>query len=146
MPIVIEPYRKEHEPAVEAFNRRMKAAGAETDQVFFRQAIPTYLPKDMEGRLYHEYFVALEDGIVRGGYGLKRQASLLLTHAIPAANGRSAHLSPAPAGNGCDCLHRCGWAGLNALHLAEQVRAPRVEPCLVGEFSEFGDWADRVQT
>jgi hypothetical protein len=72
MSIIIEPYRKEHEPAVEAFNRRLQAGGEEI--IFFRQAEHEYLSKIEGSGLYQEQFVAVEDGAVRGGYALKRQS------------------------------------------------------------------------
>jgi len=73
MPIVIEPYRVEHEPAVQQFNLRLQAAGAEPDLVFFRFAEPRWLPRAQSDDLYQEYFVATENGVVRGGYALKHQ-------------------------------------------------------------------------
>jgi hypothetical protein len=73
MPIVIEPYRAEHEPAVQEFNVRLRAAGAEPDLVFFRFAEPRWLPRSQSDDLYQEYFVATENGVVRGGYALKHQ-------------------------------------------------------------------------
>jgi hypothetical protein len=72
MPIIIEPYRKEHEPAVDAFNQRLQAGGEEI--IFFRQAEHEYLAKVEGSDLYQEQFVAVEDGAVRGGYALKRQS------------------------------------------------------------------------
>src|SRR5215469_6611453 len=74
MSIVIEPYRAEHEPAVQEFNLRLKAGGAESDLVFFRSAEPRWLPPSQNSDLYQEYFVAIESGIVRGGYALKQQS------------------------------------------------------------------------
>lgn len=71
MPITIEPYRREHEPSVAEFNRRLQAGGEEI--IFFREAEPHYLSPAGSDRIYQEQFVALEDGVVRGGYGLKRQ-------------------------------------------------------------------------
>jgi hypothetical protein len=73
MPIVIQPYREEHQPAVQDFNQRLKSGGADPDLVFFRFAQPRWLPHAEGARLYQEYFVALENGVVRGGYALKRQ-------------------------------------------------------------------------
>jgi hypothetical protein len=73
MPILIEPYRAEHEPAVQEFNQRLKAAGADQDFVFFRYFEPRWLPRSQSENLYQEYFVAVENGIVRGGYALKWQ-------------------------------------------------------------------------
>jgi hypothetical protein len=73
MPIVIEPYRAEHEAAVHEFNSRLQAAGAEPDLVFFTHAEPRWLPRKQSEELYQEFFVAIENGVVRGGYALKHQ-------------------------------------------------------------------------
>lgn len=73
MSIIIQPYRPEHEIAVGQFNQRLKAAGAEPDLVFYRYAEPRWLPPSQSSELYQEYFVAVENGIVRGGYALKWQ-------------------------------------------------------------------------
>jgi hypothetical protein len=73
MPIVIQPYRREHEPAVQEFNQRLKAAGAAPDLVFFRHAEPRWLPPAQSTDLYQEYFLATDNGVVRGGYALKHQ-------------------------------------------------------------------------
>jgi hypothetical protein len=70
--IVIEPYRPEHEPAVAEFNRRLQSGGAEPDLVFYRYAVPHWLPPDGNS-IYNQYFVAVEKGEVRGGYALKWQ-------------------------------------------------------------------------
>lgn len=82
MPIVIQPYRKEHEPAVVEFNRRLQAAGAEPDLVFYHYSEPRWLPRTGNSSLYNEFFVALDGNIVRGGYALKRQNFLLPDGAI----------------------------------------------------------------
>jgi hypothetical protein len=73
MPIVIQPYREEHQPAVQDFNQRLQSGGAEPDLVFFTYAQPRWLPRADGASLYQEYFVALENGVVRGGYALKQQ-------------------------------------------------------------------------
>jgi hypothetical protein len=73
MPIVIQPYRAEHESAVQEFNERLKVAGAEPDLVFFRYFEPRWLPRSQNKNLYQEYFVATDNGTVRGGYALKWQ-------------------------------------------------------------------------
>jgi hypothetical protein len=71
MPIVIEPYQKQHESAVEAFNLRLRAATSDPDLVFYKRAEPAWLPQIPESSLYNRFFVALEDGVVRGAYALK---------------------------------------------------------------------------
>jgi len=71
--VVIEPYRKEHEPAVAEFNRRLQSGGAERDLVFYEHAVPRWPPAN-ESSISNEYFVAVDDsGAIRGGYALKRQ-------------------------------------------------------------------------
>lgn len=71
MPIVIEPYRPEHEASVAQFNRRLQAGGEEI--IFFREATPAYLSPAASDQIFQEQFVAVEAGVVRGGYGFKRQ-------------------------------------------------------------------------
>jgi hypothetical protein len=71
--IVIQSYRPEHEPSVEQFNQRLQSAGAEADLVFYERAVPRWLPPAANPALYNEFFLALDNGIVRGGYALKHQ-------------------------------------------------------------------------
>jgi hypothetical protein len=73
MPISIQPYREEHEPAIQEFNTRLKSGGAESDLVFYRYAVPRWLPQTENGHLYNEYFVAADEAAARGGYALKHQ-------------------------------------------------------------------------
>src|SRR6202165_2630087 len=73
MAIVIQPYRPEHEPAVTDFNQRLRQAGEDENLVFYRRAQPSWLPRTAESRIYNEFFVAVDGGIVRGGYALKSQ-------------------------------------------------------------------------
>ncbi|MGA2979349.1 MAG: hypothetical protein ABSD76_07140 [Terriglobales bacterium] len=73
MAIVIQPYRPDHERAVAEFNQRLRQAGADENMVFYRWAEPRWLPHSAESRIYNEFFVAVDDGIVRGGYALKTQ-------------------------------------------------------------------------
>ncbi len=74
MPIVIQPYREEHQAAVQEFNQRLRSRGAHPDLVFFRFAQPRWLPRTEGSPVYQEYFVALENDVVRGGYALKQQS------------------------------------------------------------------------
>lgn len=73
MPIVIQPYRDEHEPAVQEFNTRLQAAG-DPDLVFYKTSHSQWLPKTGNCPLFNEYFVALDSGAVRGAYALKHEA------------------------------------------------------------------------
>jgi hypothetical protein len=72
MPIVIEPYREEHEPAVQEFNRRLQAAG-DPDLVFYKSSRPKWLPQIEASPVYNEYLVAVDSGVVRGAYALKHE-------------------------------------------------------------------------
>ena len=76
MAIVIQPYRAEHEPAVGEFNQRLRDGGGDTNLVFYRTAGPRWLPRSSNAHIYNEYFVAVDGGIVRGGYALKTQEFL----------------------------------------------------------------------
>jgi hypothetical protein len=73
MAIVIQPYRPEHEAAVAEFNQRLRLAGEDENMVFYRSAQPRWLARTAQFRIYNEFFVAVEDGMVRGGYALKIQ-------------------------------------------------------------------------
>ncbi len=73
MAITIQPYRPEHEPAVAEFNQRLRQAGQDENMVFYRWAEPRWLPRSAGSRIYNEYFVAVDGGVVRGGYALKTQ-------------------------------------------------------------------------
>src|ERR1700719_645783 len=76
MAIVIQPYRPEHEPAVADFNQRLQKAGEGENMVFYRWAEPRWLPRTADSRIHNEYFVAVDGGVVRGGYALKTQEFL----------------------------------------------------------------------
>jgi hypothetical protein len=72
MPIVIQPYRQEHEAAVQDFNQRLQAAG-DPYLVFYKSSQPKWLPRSGDSPLYNEYFVALDGSVVRGAYALKHE-------------------------------------------------------------------------
>jgi hypothetical protein len=76
MAIVIQPYRPEHEPAVADFNQRLRQAGEGENMVFYRWAEPRWLPRTADSRIHNEYFIAVDGGVVRGGYALKAQEFL----------------------------------------------------------------------
>jgi amino acid adenylation domain-containing protein/FkbM family methyltransferase len=60
-------------PAVKAFNDRLAAGGADKEFRFPEDPIPEWLPPTDQNRIYQEYYVVLDGGIVRGCYMLKRQ-------------------------------------------------------------------------
>ena len=80
MPIVIQPYREEREGAVQAFNHRLRTASGDPNLVFYERSDPAWLPP-LEGTpIYNRYFVALENGFVRGAYALKFEQFFVLGH------------------------------------------------------------------
>ena len=77
MAISIQPYRQEHEPAVEEFNRRLQRLSGDPDLVFSKTAIPRWLAPANHIPVWNEFFVALEGSSVRGAYGLKQEMVLV---------------------------------------------------------------------
>jgi hypothetical protein len=73
MAIAIEQYREDLIPAVKSFNSRLTSGGAPAEFRFPEHHIPKWLPKINGRKLYQEYFVALDQAAVRGGYILKYQ-------------------------------------------------------------------------
>lgn len=73
MAIVIQPYRAEHEPAVQEFNRRLQQSSGDPNLVFSSKAIPRWLPPANNNPVWNEFFVAVEGSFVRGAYGLKQE-------------------------------------------------------------------------
>jgi hypothetical protein len=71
MSINIVPYREEFIEAVKSFNARLSAGGVEFQ--FSESHAPGWLPNVGGRETYQEYFVAAENGFVRGGYILKHQ-------------------------------------------------------------------------
>jgi hypothetical protein len=72
MAIVITPYGSEHEPAVRDFNRRLRDGG-ETEFQFPESATPEWLPKRDGRRIFQEFFIAVDEQGVHGGYIIKYQ-------------------------------------------------------------------------
>ncbi|HEX5482866.1 MAG TPA: hypothetical protein VFZ08_09610 [Terriglobia bacterium] len=84
MAIAVVPYALEHVPAVKDFNRRLQAGGAEAHLSFYEDPIPRWLPKSADHELSNEFFVAVEGGVVRGAYALKRERFSQRDHSFPA--------------------------------------------------------------
>jgi len=80
MPIVIQPYRTDHESAVAEFNLRLRAGGEDENMVFYRSSEPRWLPRRSDSSIYNEFFVAVDTSsdkrAIRGGYALKTQEFL----------------------------------------------------------------------
>ncbi len=71
MGTIVTPYTDELVDAVKAFNARLLAGG--TTMTFPESHIPEWLPH-VDGReIYHEYYLAVDDGAVHGAYILKHQ-------------------------------------------------------------------------
>ncbi len=77
MAIVIEPYRPEHESAVQEFNRRLQQSSGDPDLVFSQRSVPRWLPPANNNPVWNEFFVAVEGSSVRGAYGLKQETILV---------------------------------------------------------------------
>lgn len=74
MSLVVKPYAQSDIGSVKAFNRRVLAHGdAYRPILFAEECIPEWLPPDGRCNTYNEYFLAIEDGVVRGAYALKHQ-------------------------------------------------------------------------
>lgn len=73
MAFSIKPFTDDLIPVVKDFNLRLAAGGAPPEFRFFEHPASKCLPKVSGRRIYEEYFVLVQDGIVRGGYALKHQ-------------------------------------------------------------------------
>jgi hypothetical protein len=73
MSIRIVPYREENIPAVVDFNQRPREGGMPEDYVFSASPAPSWLPPGNDAPVYNEFYLAVEEGVVRGAYALKRQ-------------------------------------------------------------------------
>lgn len=77
MPIQIRPYTEQDIPAVREFNRRLAAGGTAPEFHFPESHIPHWLPPKDSRRIFQDYYVALDEGIVRGAFILKYQEFIL---------------------------------------------------------------------
>ena len=78
MAIVIQPYRPEHESAVQDFNRRLQKSSGDPNLVFSQSAVPRWLPPVGNSPVWNEFYVAVnaspgEKPSVRGTYALTQQ-------------------------------------------------------------------------
>jgi hypothetical protein len=76
--IVIQPYRQEHESAVQDFNRRLQGSSGDPNFVFSQSAIPRWLPPSGNNPVWNEFYVAIDGSskngpTVRGVYALKQE-------------------------------------------------------------------------
>ena len=71
----IQKYEKSHIPQVKDFNKRIKSKNYKLG--FPESNIPNWLPKEKKSRIFQEFYLALENNIVRGGYILKHQEFLI---------------------------------------------------------------------
>src|SRR5215469_16038603 len=68
--MAIEPYTKDLTPNVKALSSRLKAAGMQDWYLIPENNTPKWWPRRDGGKIYQEYFVAVENGFVRGFYSL----------------------------------------------------------------------------
>ncbi|MFZ3340465.1 MAG: hypothetical protein WA213_06255 [Terriglobales bacterium] len=78
MAIVIQPYRQEHEAAVQDFNRRLQGSSGDPNFVFSQSAVPRWLPPSGNNPVWNEFYVAIDGSTkggptVRGVYALKQE-------------------------------------------------------------------------
>jgi hypothetical protein len=73
MPVRIAPYSEQDIPAVQDFNRRLQAGGAPPDYVFSESHVSAWLPPHPGAPVYNGFYLAIDDGTVRGTYVLKHQ-------------------------------------------------------------------------
>ena len=76
VPIKIEQYRQQHIPAVREFNHRLHTNRGTVEALpfyFFENDVPEWLPRREKVPIYQDYYLALDDGIVRGGFVIKHQ-------------------------------------------------------------------------
>ena len=75
MPIDVVKYTPDRVPAVDAFNRRMREGGSQWG--FYTDPVPDWIPYEEGARTWREYWLAVEEDIVRGAYALKPQQWLI---------------------------------------------------------------------
>lgn len=73
MAVVIKPFTKGLILALKDFNHRLIAGGVGIEFQFPESPTPCWLPKLDQRRIYQEFFLAVENTFVRGGYVLKYQ-------------------------------------------------------------------------
>ncbi|HVM94514.1 MAG TPA: hypothetical protein VMT67_16955 [Terriglobales bacterium] len=78
MALVIQPYRTEHEAAVQSFNGRLQVASGDPNYVFSQSSVPRWLAPANGNTVWNEFYVAVDgaspEGSVRGVYALKQEA------------------------------------------------------------------------
>jgi hypothetical protein len=84
MRLQIQPFQAEHIPLVQQFNERL--ANGKATYRFPEAPIPAWLPRVENGHLYQEYFLAMQNNKVRGGYILKHQDFYINSKVIPIAD------------------------------------------------------------
>jgi hypothetical protein len=81
----IQPYTKDLEPAVKAFNQRLRAGG-EAYWSFPESHVPNQ-PERQGGHPYQELFVVVDGNEIRGGYQLTHQRFVLQGETMPVSSG-----------------------------------------------------------
>ncbi len=79
----IQPYTEDRVPAVKEFNRRLRAGRVHFQ--FPEEHASSRLPKRSDRTVYQEYFLAVEEDRVCGGYILKHQSCSFSGRILPVA-------------------------------------------------------------
>jgi hypothetical protein len=77
MPISIQVYSEDKVPAVKEFNQRLAEGGIAPEFHFPESHVPYWLPRADSQRIYQQYFLAVDEHAVRGGFILKYQEFLV---------------------------------------------------------------------
>jgi hypothetical protein len=110
--VQLVPYIEDLESGVRSFNQRLRAGGA-TGWSFPESHIPQF-PK-VDGRVpYQEFFVAVDAGVVRGGY--------LLTHNQFALRGKEVEVACGPHYNVSDGLVDPAYAMMGVIQTQDALR------------------------
>jgi len=85
MPICLEESRPDLETAIRAYNGRIDAAGISKNMRLPEPRTFEFLPNTAGHKLYEDYYLATEDGAVRGGYLMTSQEALVAGESLTVA-------------------------------------------------------------
>lgn len=118
MRLSVTEFTDEHVDAVQAFNARLRSGDMAKVFQFPESPVPAWLPPVNGEAVFQQYFVAVDDGTVRGGFILKRQEFWASGHPLSVAN----YQLPISEG-----IVDCRYAMVGLLLLADALkREPRL--------------------
>jgi hypothetical protein len=125
--VEIKAYTEDLEPMVKAFNLRLRVGG-EQHWSFPECHVPRF-PKQTDKNPYQEFFLAFDQGEVRGGY--------LLTHSQFAIRGESTWIACGPQLNMSEGIVNRSYGITGALNLRDALqRQPLLYGLGIGGFQE----------